>query len=224
MRPKNNPKNRRTLVEFQRRQLELSKETEADSRKRRIQANLENWEVNVSMPNAKPKNLGTLLEKVRKLPLSEPYGKFIVITSDNIKTSKFSAYAIIYGLIQKGQLAPSEVKETTLLEGYNNINGMFSSRKWKESIFNQKTKAVIINGASSELSFLANKGEEQFWRELLEFTQNQDKIVIINYKTNEDEKGKSCFIPELTTEKGLNAKIVKQSSYLFVTKEDKLND
>ena len=45
MKANNNPKNRKGLLEYQRRQLELAELTEADSRKRRIQANLEKYTV-----------------------------------------------------------------------------------------------------------------------------------------------------------------------------------
>ena len=42
MRAKNNPKNKRALLDFQKRQLELSKLTEMDTKEERINSNIEN--------------------------------------------------------------------------------------------------------------------------------------------------------------------------------------
>ena len=155
MRPKNNPKNRRGLLEYQKRQLELSKRTESEARKRRIESNLEKWvnslpnELKKSMPNKLPK---TLIEKIKGTSLKPPYNKYTIVSAEDISTARFTSYSIIYALIQGGFVTPSEVKITDIMDGYNNINGMFNSRQWKDYFFDDNgEKYTTINGENIKI-------------------------------------------------------------------------
>lgn len=220
MKPNNNPKNRRGLLDYQRRQLELSEATAIDARKRKIQSNLEKWAA--SLPSelkvALPKNLHeSTIEKVRKTQLKPPYDKQIIISGSNPKSSTFVSYAIVYALLRSGQVIPSEIKSTSLLDGYNNINGMFTARRWKEYFFDPKAKILLIEGGSKALTLLASRGEDQFWRELLEFTRNNDKLVIITYTMDEEEQGKKVSIPLITSEYELNSRLIKRSVFISLT-------
>lgn len=220
MKPNNNPKNRKGLLDYQRRQLELSRATEIDARKRKIRSNLEKW-IN-SLPNelkvALPNNLHQeTIEKIKRTQLKPPYDKQIIISSSEPATSTFVSYTIAYALLRSGQITPSEIKSTSLLDGYNNINGMFTARKWKEYFFDSKAKVLLIEGGSKALTLLASKGEDQFWRELLEFTRNNDKLVIITYTMNEEEQKKKVSIPLITSEYELNSRLIKKSVFISLT-------
>lgn len=223
MKPNNNPKNRRGLLEYQRRQLELSNKTEEEARKRRVQANLDKW-VNLlpgELRNALPRNLPeTAIEKIKGTPLKPPYNKYTIVSAENITKAKFTSYAIIHALIKGGLVTPSEVKSTDILDGYNNINGMFNSRQWKDYFFNNNAKVLLIEGGSKALTLLGSKGEDQFWREIVEFTKNNDKLVIITYVTEADEREKEVFIPFLTSDKDLNFRLVKKSVFVKLTNEE----
>lgn len=223
MRPRNNPKNRRGLLEYQKRQLELSKRTESEARKRRIESNLEKWvnflpnELKGSMPNKLPK---TLIEKIKGTSLKPPYNKYTVVSAEDISTARFTSYSIIYALIQGGFVTPSEVKITDIMDGYNNINGMFNSRQWKDYFFDDNSKILLIEGSSKSLALLGSKGEDQFWREILEFTKNKDKLVIITYVTEDNEREKDVFIPLLTSDKDLNFRLIKRSVFVKLTDDE----
>lgn len=223
MKPKNNPKNRRSLLEFQKRQLELSRQTEAEAKKRRAESNLEKWvnflpnELKFAMPTKLPK---TVIEKIKETSLKPPYDKYTIVSAEDLAAARFTSYSIIYALIQGGLVTPSEVKITDIMNGYNDINGMFSSRKWKDYFFDENAKILLIEGTSKSLTLLGSKGEEQFWREILEFTKNNDKLVIITYATEENEKDKNIFIPLLTSNKDLNFKIIKKSTFVRLSNEE----
>lgn len=223
MQPKNNPKNVRALIDFQRRQLELSRKTEAAARKRRIEANLEKWtqslpeELTSAVPASLPK---PVIDKVKQTYLKPPYEKYTIISSENFATSRFISYAIIHALVKSGYVTPSEIKKTDIMDGYNNINGMFSSRQWKDYFFNSNAKILLIEGSSKSLTLLGSKGEDQFWREILEFTKNNDKLVLITYSINDDEKEKDVFIPFLTSDNTLNGRILKNSLFVRLTKDE----
>lgn len=229
MRPNNNPKNRRGLLDYQKRQLELSKKTANEAKKRIIQSNVEKWRSYLPevLKIALPKNLHQLtIDKIKKIQLKPPYYKQIIINASEPTKSTFVSYAIIHALLQVGQVTPSEIKTTSLLDGYNNINGMFNARKWKEYFFDPKAKVLLIEGGSKALTLLASKGEDQFWRELLEFTRNNDKLVIITYTTDEKEREKKVFIPLVTSERELNSRLIKKSAFISLTtdEEEKINN
>ena len=229
MRPKNNPKNRRGLLEHQRRQLELAKRTESDARRRVIESNLEKWIDSLpnNLKNALPNNLPKgVIDKIKKTSLKPPYDKYTIISSESIQTAKFTSYALIYALIKGGFVTPSQVKSTDIMEGYNNINGMFNSRKWKDYFFDANAKVLLIEGSSKGLTLLGSKGEDQFWRELIEFTKNDDRLVIITYSTEEQERKRELFIPSLTSDKDLNYRLIKNSVFVKLTEqeEDKIKN
>lgn len=223
MKPKNNPKNMRGLIDYQRRQLELSNKTETAARKRRVQSNLEKWtndlpsELRRAVPGNLPKSV---IEKVKNTHLKPPYEKYTVISSKDLAVSKFTSYAIIHALIQSGYVTPSEIKITDVMDGYNNINGMFASRQWKDYFFNSNAKVLIIEGSSKALALLGSKDEDRFWREIIEFTKNNDKLVIITYSTDVDEQEKEIFVPFLTSDKTLNGRILKSSLFVRLTKDE----
>lgn len=222
MKANNNPKNRKGLLEYQRRQLELAELTEADSRKRRIQANLEKWvetltpTLKLAKPSALPKKT---LESLRITRLEPPY-KNVIITSAEITSATFVAYSLLYTLVRGGFVTPSQIKKTNLLDGYNNINGIFNSRKWKDYFFDPEAKVLLVEGASKYLTRLGSKGEDQFWRELIEFTKNHEKLVIVTYSTEKEETINGTFIPSLTSEPELNRRLLKTSSYVFINEEE----
>ena len=107
-----------------------------------------------------------------------------------------------------------------MLDGYNNINGIFSARKWKEYFFSHDAKVLLVEGGSKSLTLLNSKGEDQFWRELIEFTRNNDKLVITTYATDEKERSKDIFIPSLTGEAELNYRLIKKSVFIPLTEEE----
>lgn len=223
MKPKNNPKNRRGLLEYQRRQLELSNKTEEEARKRRVQANLDKWAglLPAGLRNALPQNLPkTTRDKIKRTPLNPPYDKYTIVSAEDITIAKFTSYAIIHALIERGFVTPSEVKSTDILDGYNNINGMFNSRQWKDYFFDNNSKILLIEGSSKSLALLGSKGEDQFWREIIEFTKNSDKLVIITYVTEASEREKDVFIPFLTADKDLNFRLVKKGVFVKLTDEE----
>lgn len=223
MKSNNNPKNRRGLIDLQKRQLELSSTTELAAKQRRIQSNLERWiqllppEMKTALPDSLPKST---VEKIKKAPLRPPYSKLIIISAEDITIAKFTAYSMLYGLIKGGHATPSEVKLTDVVDGYNNINGMFQSRKWKDYFFNENAKILLIDGSSKDLMLLASRGEDQFWRELIEFTRNNDRLVIITYAIDEEESTKDLFIPSITGNIELNKKIIKKGVFVSLTKTE----
>lgn len=220
MKANNNPKNRKRFLEYQKRKLEQSRLTEEAARKRIISSNLDKW-IN-SLPThlkiAKPGSLNSAtIDKIKKAPIRPPFTKNIVVSSKDISSSRFTSYSIIYELIKNGIVTPSQVKVTSLLDGYNNISGMFQSRSWKEYFFSDNSRVLLIEGSSNAITMLASRGEEQFWRELAEFTMNNDKLVIITYVTEEEERKKKVFIPSLTGDATLNARLIKESVFIPLT-------
>lgn len=223
MKPRNNPKNVQGFIDYQRRQLELAKQTENDARQRRIESNLEKWthslpsELRNATPNHLPKSV---IEKVKNTYLKPPYEKFTIISSEDLASSRFVSYSIIHALLKGGIVTPSEVKTTDIMDGYNNINGMFNSRQWKEYFFDNNAKVLLIEGSSKSLALLGSKGEDQFWREILEFTKNNNKLVIITYSTSEEEQVKDVLVPFLTSDKDLNFRVLKKSSFVRMNRSE----
>lgn len=223
MKPRNNPKNVQGFIDYQRRQLELARQTEKDARQRRIESNLEKWthslpsELRNATPNRLPKSV---IEKVKNTYLKPPYEKFTIISSEDLASSRFVSYSIIHALLKGGIVTPSEIKTTDIMDGYNNINGMFNSRQWKEYFFDNNAKVLLIEGSSKSLALLGSKGEDQFWREILELTKNNDKLVIITYSTNEEEQVKDVLVPFLTSDKDLNFRVLKKSSFVRMNRSE----
>ena len=223
MKPRNNPKNIQGFIDYQRRQLELAKQTENDARQRRIESNLEKWTHSLpsELRNATPNNLPkSIIEKVKNTYLKPPYEKFTIISSENLTASRFVSHSIIYALLKGGFIIPSEVKTTDIMDGYNNINGMFNSRQWKEDFFDNNAKVLLIEGSSKSLALLGSKGEDQFWREMLEFTKNNDKLVIITYSTNDEEQAKDVLVPFLTSDKELNFRVLRKSAFVRMNRSE----
>lgn len=225
MRHNNNPTDKKSFLEFQKRQLELARQTENDARKMKIVSNLEKWGESLpgALKHARPSFLPrSVIDRIKVTPLKPPYNKQTVISASNSIVSTFVAYSIIHGLIQSGIATPSEIKKTSLLDGYNNINGMFQSRRWKDYFFDKKGKVLLIEGSSKSLTYLGPKGEDQFWKELHDFTRNEDKLVIITYTTDEAERERDLFIPVLTNDTELNKTLVKKSVFVpLADKEEK---
>lgn len=228
MKFKNNPSDLSAYIEFKKKQEQRAKATQLEAEKMKIRSNLEAWNnaVPLSLKNAKPSSLGkSILEKLKNsnLTLKEPFEKRVLITSRNPEVSKFVAFSIIYGLIQSGIVTPSQIRRTRLLEGYNNINGMFQSRNWKDTFFDPKAKVLLIEGASKNLTSLASKGEEQFWKELDDFIKNKDKLIILTYDKNEEEMREVegvINVPEITVDKDLNMQIIRKSGFIKITTEE----
>lgn len=223
MKPNNNPKNRKSLLDYQRRQRELTEITEIEARNRIILSNLDKWKENLpqAMSRALPQNLHKdTIDKIKKINLRPPFNKHIIVSGEEITNATFTAYTILYALIKGGVVTPSQVKVTSLLDGYNNINGMFGARQWKDYFFNSNAKVLLIEGGSKYLTRLGSKGEDQFWRELLEFTRNNDKLVIITYSTDDNERAKEVFIPSLAGESELNFRLVKKSVFIPLGEEE----
>ena len=223
MKPRNNPKNVQGFIDYQRRQLELARQTENDARQRRIESNLEKWtyslpsELRNATPNRLPKSV---IEKVKNTYLKPPYEKFTIISSEDLASSRFVSYSIIHALLKGGIITPSEIKTTDIMDGYKHINGMFNSRQWKEYFFDNNAKVLLIEGSSKSLALLGSKGEDQFWREILEFTKNNNKLVIITYSTNEEEQVKDVLVPFLTSDKDLNFRVLKKSSFVRMNRSE----
>lgn len=224
MRANNNPKNRRGLLNYQKRQLELAKITEPDARGRRIQSNVDKWigELPKPLSMAFPMNLHKdTVKKISTMQLQEPYSKYTIITSTDLTKASFTAYAMLFTLIQNGAVSPDQIKITNILDGYNNINGMFGARKWKDYFFDDNAKVLVIEGASKYLTVLGSRGEAQFWRELSEFTNRNDKLVIITYQTEKsEEESKQGFIPELSIDRELNHKMCFKSQFIKLKSEE----
>lgn len=223
MKANNNPKNRRGLLDYQREQLRLANETEKAARERRIQNNIEKWTESLPriLKNARPSNLPKkTVNGLRLTPLTFPFDKQVIITSSEATSATFTAYGLLYALIGGGYATPSQIKTTSLMDGYNNITGMFGSREWKEYFFDKDAKVLLIEGASKYLTRLGSRGEEQFWRELIEFTRNNDKLVIITYVTDKQEQGKGSFAPVITNEPEINARLLTKSVYVFMGEEE----
>ena len=201
----------------------MSNLTENEARKRRISANLDRWVdfLSPDLKNAVPQKLPkSLIEKIKYTSLKQPYDKFTLISSDEIETSKFTSYAIIHSLMKNGYVTPSEVKITDIMDAYNNVNGMFGSRQWKDYFFGDNAKLLLVEGSSKSLSLLGSKGEEQFWRELLEFSKQNEKLVIITYIVDKMEKDKGTFIPLLTNDSELNSRVLRKSTFVKLTTEE----
>lgn len=223
MRYNNNPQDKKTFLEFQRRQLELSRQTEQEARRMKIVSNLERWELDLPdvLKYARPRNLPkSVIEQIRNAQLKPPYSKQIVISSSNPTVSTFVAYSVLYALIQGGIATPSEVRKTSLMDGYNNINGMFQSRRWKDYFFDKKAKVLLIEGSSKSLTYLGSKGEDQFWKELNNFTRNEDKLVIITYTTDKVENEKEVFISAFANDTEINTSLIKKSNFIRLSDEE----
>lgn len=223
MKANNNPKNRRTLVAYQKRQLKLAKETEKKARQRRIKTNLENWIESLSpaLKRARPSNLPKeTVEDLRLAPFTEPFDKYMIITAKDSTNATFAAYALIYALLRGGHVTPSEIKKTSLIDGYRNISGYYGARKWKEYFFEDDSKVLLIEGASKYLTRLGSTGEEAFWREFIELTRKNEKLVIITYSADEKESKNKTFVPTLTSEPEINSRLVTKSIYAFIKEKE----
>lgn len=226
VKPNNNPKDRKSLLEFQKRQLELDRITKEKARKETIKDNLAKWvsSLPIHMKAANPANvLPETLEKLKNLNLRAPYEKKVLICGKNPNHLKFLSNVIIYALIKSGKATPSQVKRTSLIDGYNNINGMFASRNWKDKFFNRNSKVLIIEGCSKSTAFLGMKGEEQFWSELDDFTREQDILVILQYTTELDESEKEVLIPTISANDKFNRGIIMGSTFLKLTENEEKN-
>ena len=219
----NNRKNKRGLLEFQKRQLELAMETEEETRKHRIESNLETWnawlpeEHRIALPNKlHPKTI----EKIKEASIKPPYNKFIIITSKDATTSMFTSYAIAHALLKQGLISPGEIKDTFITDAYSNIHGMFDARYWK-SFFFEKTGCLLqINGLSKALTKEGRKGEEQFWRELIEHSRYNNRLVIITYIEDDEENALENFVPLLSSNKFLNNELIKKSLPIKLSNEE----
>lgn len=226
VKPNNNPKDRRSLLEFQKRQLELDRITKEKARKETIKDNLAKWVslLPSNMKAANPANvLPETLEKLKNLNLRAPYEKKVLICGNNPNHLKFLSNVIVYALIKSGKATPSQVKRTSLIDGYNNINGMFASRNWKDKFFNRNSKVLIIEGCSKSTAFLGMKGEEQFWSELDDFTREQDILVILQYTTEQDELEEEMLIPTISANDKFNRGIIMGSTFLKFTENEEKN-
>lgn len=220
---KNNRKNKRGLLDYQKRQFELTRLTEEESKKGRIQANMEMWEELVprEYKNAIPQNLSLeTIDKIKKTQLRPPYDKFIIISAKDVTNATFTAYAMIHALLKQGLISPSEIKTTTIMDGYNNIHGMFNAKHWKENFFNKSAQLLLINGTSKSLNKLGSRGEEQFWRELIEHCRNNNRLAIITYAIDDLEEEQGVFIPLMTSNKELNTTIIKKSLFVKLTNKE----
>lgn len=225
----NNPRNNKRFIDFQKMQRELIKKTEANVRNQRLKDNLERWlrSVPEALQKAQPSNLHPItVDKIKQTPLKYPYSKYVLVAGSSTIPPAYTTYAILHELIRTGNISPSEVRITSLIEGYNNINGMFESRAWKEHFFNDKAKVLVVEGASKSLTHLGSKGETQFWRELYEFTRHQDRLLIITYIADKPEMDDRILLPSLTSERELNNRIIKKCSLIRLSEaeEDKIHD
>ena len=176
------------------------------------------------MKAANPANvLPETLEKLKNLNLRAPYEKKVLICGNNPNHLKFLSNVIVYALIKSGKATPSQVKRTSLIDGYNNINGMFASRNWKDKFFNRNSKVLIIEGCSEATAFLGMKGEEQFWSELDDFTREQDILVILQYTTEQDESEEEMLIPTISANDKFNRGIIMGSAFLKITENEEKN-
>lgn len=213
MKHNNNPRDIKAIVDFHRKQLELAERTKMEAKKHRIKSNLETWVESLpgNLKAATPKNIpniGGLQQSLRELKIKAPFNKNIIISSSNNKTSRHIAYSILYAMIQLGEATPLSIKKTNLIEGCANIHGMFDSKRWKDNFFNKNAKVLLVEGVSNDVTSLAPRGEEQFWRELLEFTSDENRIAIIIHN-----KGDSADnINELTNYDNINSSLIKNSS------------
>lgn len=226
IKPNNNPKDRKSLLEFQKRQLELDRITKEKARKETIKDNLAKWVslLPSHMKIANPSNiLPETLEKLKNLNLRAPYEKKVLICGKNSNHLKFLSNVIVYALIKSGKATPSQVKRTSLIDGYNNINGMFASRNWKDKFFNRNSKVLIIEGCSKSTAYLGMKGEEQFWSELDDFTREQDILVILQYNTEQEESEKEILIPTISANDKFNKGIIMGSTFLKLTENEEKN-
>lgn len=223
IRANNNRKNKRGLLDYQKRQQELSRLTDNEARKYRVEANLELWTQSLppQFQNARPDKLHKdTIEKIKDTSIRPPYDKFIIITAKDATVATFTAYTIMYALLQKGVMSPGEIKVTSTMDAYTNIHGMFNARYWKDTFFDKKGQLLSINGTSKALTKLGSKGEDQFWRELVEHSINNDRLVIITYITDSDEREGELFIPLITSNKELNTKIIKKSLFIKLTNKE----
>lgn len=220
-RPNNNPKDRQSLLDFQRRQLELDGETKMRAKQEIIKGNISNWRERLpkSLLNALPENLDKdTQEKIRNSNLQPPFTKRILISGKSSPVMSFVSHSILHWLLKMGIVTPSQIKRTSVLDGYNNINGMFTSRKWKDDFFSSNAKVLVIEGCSKALTYLGPKGEDQFWKELDDFTRNNDILVIMNY-TRDDSESKA-FIPALVNENDYNKSLVFKSTFINLTEKE----
>lgn len=220
---KNNRKNKRGLLDYQKRQLELTRLTEEESKRGRIRANMEIWDqlVPQEYKNAIPQKLPMeTINKIKETQMKPPYDKFIIISAKDVTNATFTAYTMIYALLKQGLISPSEIQSTSIMDGYINIHGMFNSRYWKETFFNKSAQLLLVNGTSKSLTKLGSKGEEQFWRELIEHCRNNDRLTIITYATDDLEEEQGVFIPLMTSNKELNTTIIKKSLFITLTNKE----
>lgn len=223
MKYNNNPKNTKKFLEYQRRQLELSRRTQEEARRLKIESNLDRWIGNLpkNLQIAVPANApARTVDRLREVNIKPPFYKNVIITSRNTTSSLFTAHTLIYALIKAGSVTPSEIKRTSLLDGYNNINGMFESRKWKDYFFDRDAKVLLIEGSSKSLTSLAPRGEDQFWKELIEFTRDGEKLIILTYTSNEEESEQRVFIPTVTNDSSINADLVKGSNFIALSQKE----
>ena len=224
MKPNNNPKNRRTLLDHQKRQIELFEMTEKESRQRRINSNLDAWinkRVPEDMKSAVPSKLHEkTVSKIKNAPIRAPFNKHIIISGEDVTNARFTSYALLYALVRGGIVTPSQIKITDVLEAYNNINGMFGARGWKEDFFEDGAKVLVVEGVSKHLTRLGSKDEVRFWRELTEFTKNNDRLVIVTYAKDSEEAEKNVFIPLLVGEPELNTRLIRKSMFIPLDKDE----
>lgn len=213
---------------YQKRMAELAKKSDQVARQEKISHNIEAWE-NVYAPrgygqvelNQYSKET---LKRIKDTQLHRvDFDGFILSVGRTAEEANTFAYAYIKTLIRKGAVEPSAVKRTLAIDGYSNINGMFQSRNWKDDIFSHDTQILVVERVSKELTSLANRDEERFWREVIEFTRDTGRRLIVCYVANESERStleaNMPIVPFFTSDPGLNKQLIL-NCHTFNSKEN----
>lgn len=184
-----------------------------------VNENLKKWDILIGSPwNKANLNLfnNEFLQKVKfiKNGLSP-----VLLQTQNNKSAVILTYSLIRYYIQQGFLTPSEIRFTKIYDAYENINGMFQSRKWKDMFFDEKAKLFVIMGTSKQMTELGKKGDLQFWGEFIEFIKNTDKTFIIIYDIDEEELNKTIdsYIPQLSESRKYNKEILAKANIVQIT-------
>lgn len=224
---KNNPTDIKAYSQFMKEQKETLDRVHEKTLKLRTEKNLSDWNARLAWPWNKAdldffqgRNVERIKEMIRTKDLSH-----MVMSGFQNGGKSFFTHAVIKEMIKAGIVSPSEIKWTSVREGVNNINGMFNSRQWKDDFFTKNAKILVIDGCSMDFTNLDNKDNDRFWRELIEFAREANRLIIINYtEGNKENTINNVNCPTVSKDRNITLYILKGAKIFKIGPESKNPD
>lgn len=204
-------------IEHYRRTIALANETEEQSRELKKVSNVDRLEYAREdwLKEAKPVNVP---RKVGKKIIERDGKNSYIFSSESAINNKFLAESLVYGLVDKNIVSPYQIKRTTAIEAYKNIHGMYEAKEWKKNFFDNDAKLLVVENCSDSYSNTAPKGQEQFWKELVNFAEGRDIRLIITYSRGDKEIGD--FTPNITGFRDLDKEIMEMAHMVNLSEDE----